>query len=155
MLLVWFFHLSMHIFSLIFWWSGQIPLLEAFRGVPRFGHSPDISLLFSRVSQNPYRYALGTICVACIIAGIFFLWALTLVLFIFLGPVKVGFLSGFHMREPKSSLNYERGVQRPFTLPRKVHSTFLFSSAVVTVCSILLVANGVQPFLHPSRGNVR
>jgi len=98
---------------------------------------------------------LGTICIAGIISGFFFVWALVLIFFIFMGPVKVGFLSGFHMRQPKSSVdNDESGVDAShlFKLPRKVHSTFLFTSALVIVCSVLLVVQGVQPFFKQSRG---
>lgn len=125
--------------------------MQGFRDVPRFGHTQDISFLFSNNAQDPYRYALGTICIAGIISGIFFLWSLLLVLFIFMGPVKVGFLSGFHMRQPKSFIDDETDIH-PFNLPRKVHSFFLINSSLVIVCSVLLVVQGIQPFLIQSRG---
>jgi len=70
-----------------------------------------------------------------------------------MGPVKVGFLSGFHMRQPKSNiLDHPKGIHS-FRLPRKVYSTFLLSSTIVIVCAVLLVVWGVQPFLIQSRGN--
>ncbi len=84
----------------------QNGIIASFRGVPRFGHSNDVSYLFSTESSDNVDYTLGTIFIGSFLFAVFILWFIMLLVFIFLGKNKVGFLSGFPMKEPPRTQYY-------------------------------------------------
>ena len=123
-------------------------IAKNFHDVPRFGHDDEFSLLFSDDKRELNDYIQGILFIPCFLLGFFFLWALILVVFTCLGPKKVGFLSGFHIKEPKPSLSIPR---KKFRLPALVRGIFLFSGIIVIVFTILLVALGLNELINVTK----
>jgi len=109
----------------------QNRFVEIFRGIPRFGHPDDFSLLFAQANSaaaaaaasSRRDYTLGTLFVGTFLFAFFFIWMLLLAIFMCCGPKKVGFLAGFRMKEPYGKKN--------FKTPGIVRTVFVFSCLVV------------------------
>ncbi len=106
-------------------------------GVPRFGHSLDLSLLFSPDTSDRTNYALGTIFVGALLFAVFLTWAILLLIFVFLGPRKVGLMAGFKMKKPFNPM-------KKYRIPVIVRSIFVFSS--LAVISMAVVTSFVMGF---------
>jgi hypothetical protein len=75
-------------------------------GVPRFGHTRDITKLFAGTTRGERAdYAWGLVAACIAVLCFFLIWMAVLVLFCGLGPERVGLLSGRQPRRarPKSS----------------------------------------------------
>lgn len=101
----------------------QNPFVEVFRGVPRFGHPRDFSLLFSDSNSNRRDYTLGTLFIGTFLFAFFTIWMLCLGIFMCCGPKKVGHLAGFKMKQPWGKAQ--------FRTPVVVRTFFIFSCLVV------------------------
>mmetsp|Transcript_5251 Transcript_5251/g.7779 ORF Transcript_5251/g.7779 Transcript_5251/m.7779 type:complete len:631 (-) Transcript_5251:58-1950(-) len=127
----------------------QNGIIASFRGVPRFGHTNDISKLFSPESSDNIDYTLGTIFVGSFLFAVFVVWFIVLLVFIFLGKDRVGFLSGFPMKETvrvtavsggennnansNANNNHKKGFCRT---PNIVRLTFVLSCVTIILMSI-------------------
>lgn len=91
-----FLSLSPSYHSIIHFQKNDI--IALFRGVPRFGHSMDISQLFApKSSSDQVDYVLGSIFIGAFLMSLFIVWIVTLSIFTCVGRNKVGFLSGYAM----------------------------------------------------------
>jgi len=123
------FFLSLFVSSYMPSCNFQNQFVEVFRGVPRFGHARNFSLLFSESKSLRNDYTLGTLFVGLFLFAFFLIWMLLLCIFMCCGPKKVGFLAGFRMKQPYGTLN--------FRTPATVRTLFVFSSLIVIAAVVI------------------
>lgn len=121
--------------------------MRNFRDTPRFGHSQDISQLFSVERSNRVDYTVGTIFIGGICIGLFLLWLLILVTFTCLGPQKVGCLSGDAIKVQKAQFTAEFGELKASTKPRRVRVIFILCCLIVMAMAIISYFFGFKPIV--------
>ena len=104
---------------------------------PRFGHSDDISMLFSNENGASQGYIKGLIFAGGFILAIFLTWSLILLIFKCVGPRQLGFLSGARFKEPSYQ---EAGKYRR---PSRVRLVVLVAVIIFIVFTVLLVVKGI------------
>jgi len=106
-------------------------VVRNFRNAPRFGHSRESSEIFSQDLSNRTDYIVGTIFIGGVCISIFLLWVVILLLFIYLGPVKVGYLSGFPVVIPPKEQLPGIGKCKSSRKPMIVRTVSLISCSTI------------------------
>jgi len=113
---------------------------ETMSNSPRFGHSSDFSVLFSSNSADVKDYTRGLVFAGAFVLAIFITWSLVLLAFKFMGPNKVGFLSGNPFTIPGY---YE---PRKFKRPLRVRMSVVAAGITLIIFSILVVTKGLSNY---------
>eukprot|EP00555_Chaetoceros_dichaeta_P005733 CAMPEP_0198260752 /NCGR_PEP_ID=MMETSP1447-20131203/9637_1 /TAXON_ID=420782 /ORGANISM="Chaetoceros dichaeta, Strain CCMP1751" /LENGTH=639 /DNA_ID=CAMNT_0043948477 /DNA_START=101 /DNA_END=2020 /DNA_ORIENTATION=- len=120
-------------------------IVRNFRNAPRFGHSQDISQLFSGDQSNRVDYIVGTIFIGGICISLFLLWVIILVLFTYLGSQKVGYLSGDAIQVQKAKFTAEFGELKASIKPMRVRVIFILCCVTVMAMAIVSYFFGFKP----------
>lgn len=129
------------------------------RNQPRFGHTTDLTALFSGNKEEQKSYAIGLIFAAVIIIAVFLVWAILLCIFGCFRD-KFGFIGGRNLRrdtEPetrvlKNKEDFEDGeepeipprpTKRRCPRPAHVRIWFLIAGSIFVAFSILIVTQGL------------
>lgn len=146
---------------------------DQFSQIKRFGHTSDISKLFSNDSSETEDYVRGLLFAAAFVMAIFLVWMILIVVFMFMGKRLVGFLSGSPFQRPvreedlelmappkkiddddnglgyndddeSSSAQWTYHENNSFSKrPTRVRSCFLFCGLVFVTFAILSVTQGL------------
>jgi hypothetical protein len=115
----------------------QNGIIAGFRGVPRFGHSDDISNFFSTEQADNSDYTLGTLFIGSFLMTIFLTWFIALLILTFIGKDKVGFLSGYAMEKTVGGQHSTTPAKKCCVTTRNVRIVFIISCLVVIIVSLL------------------
>mmetsp|Transcript_49514 Transcript_49514/g.149218 ORF Transcript_49514/g.149218 Transcript_49514/m.149218 type:complete len:613 (-) Transcript_49514:406-2244(-) len=110
---------------------------------PRFGRSSQFSKLFSFSNEEQTDYAMGLIFITAFVFTVFFLWTVSIFVFMCLGQREAGFLSGYPFLEPEPEVD-EYQQPKPFKRPRRIRFTFLVCNILVIMFSVLFVTEGIK-----------
>lgn len=112
--------------------------VRSMQGVPRFGHSDQVSLSFSSSTADTKDYSYGVLFLGIFFFSVFSFWGISLLLAkICRSCCGGGILSGEPMKEPKPSTFPRRTYQTPIW----IRSIFLLSCAIVSIFSLIVAAD--------------
>jgi len=113
--------------------------VKNFRRLPRFGHSNDITDVFSSDPNAQVDYASGLIALFVFLLIIFVLWTMAIITFKVMGQANAGFLSGHPFVIP-DPVDDETNIRKR---PLRVRIAFLVAAALLMIFAFLLVAMGL------------
>ena len=110
------------------------------RSAPRFGYSYNIAQLASPDKSRRWSYINGLIAFSAFFLAFYFLWALSEIIFKWLGTRRVGFLAGRVTHQQNDSLMSQSDTKRKHN---KIQLVFLVACISVFVGGGLLLKNGL------------
>eukprot|EP00980_Cylindrotheca_fusiformis_P030004 scaffold24174_cov117-Cylindrotheca_fusiformis.AAC.5 len=118
-------------FEAFVYYLRQDSSAKVFSSLPRFGHTPDISLLFSKNSEDQDDFLLGLVPFATLVMTFFTLWLMAIWFLKCLGPDRVGVFAGHP---------FETG---PHRLTLGGRGVYALSSLMIIIFTILFMSEGL------------
>jgi hypothetical protein len=115
---------------------------------PRYGHTNDITALFSSKNDDVADYRAGLVAAASVTAICFFIAMICIPIFMCMGKNKVGFISGAPLTSPQSETTRSRVGDNDKNCcinasPPLIRSIFISSGIMFILFAILLVTQGI------------
>jgi len=104
----------------------QSGLISALHSAPRFGRSNDVTMLITEQQADATEYAIGAACSIMLFIAIFAAWGTIMLILHYLGPTKVGFMSGEAMRKPITSDKHAA-----YSRPTRVRLVYIVSGCIM------------------------